>query len=200
MEVPLPAWREHPGDGPVMLLIHGFLSSSSQWLDNLDALGRVCRPVTLDLWGHGASGAPSEPQAYSPEGYVQALEAIRRKLGTQRWFLCGYSLGAGITIRYALAYPERVIGHVFTNSTSALADAEQIAAWRATAEAAASRIETGGRQAIEAIPVHPRHAKRLPCRPSSLAAPGKAASSHTARIWPPTCPNSALPISTPVTP
>ena len=162
MEVPRPAWREHPGNGPYLLLIHGFLSSSSQWLENLEMLGRVCRPVTLDLWGHGASAAPPDAHAYLPAGYLQAVEAIRVELGAEHWFLCGYSLGAGITIHYALDYPDRVLGHVFTNSTSALADADQIAAWRSNVDATAEHIETGGRDAIEAIPVHPRRATGLP--------------------------------------
>lgn len=162
MEVPLPAWRVHPGEGPYALLIHGFLSSSVQWLDNLDALGRICRPVTMDLWGHGASPAPTSSEAYSPAGYLRAVEAIRVELGAERWFLCGYSMGAGITLRYALTWPERVIGQVFTNSTSALADEAQLSAWRENAGRVADNIRAGGRAAVEAVPVHPRHATHLP--------------------------------------
>ena len=37
------------------------LSSSAQWILNLDALGKVCQPVTVDLWGHGKSGSRSTP-------------------------------------------------------------------------------------------------------------------------------------------
>ena len=99
-------------------MLHGFLSSSAQWQDNLAALQRVCKPVTIELWGHGQSPAPTDAQSYAPERYVEQLEAIRRELGVAQWFLCGYSIGAGMTIRYAHCFPEHVVGHVFTNSSS----------------------------------------------------------------------------------
>ena len=50
----------------------------------------------------------------------------------------------------------------FTNSTSAFADVDQTDAWKNGAADAAARIEAGGIDAIERMPVHPRHAKRLP--------------------------------------
>lgn len=164
MSAPAPTlhWRVHQGQGPALLLVHGFLSSSAQWLPNLPALSRVCRPVTVDLWGHGGSPSPTDPDPYTPAGYRAQFDAIRVALGVPRWFLCGYSLGAGLTIGYALEFPARVAGHVFTNSSSGLADQGQIDGWRRSAERAAERIISGGRAAIEAIPVHPKYATRLP--------------------------------------
>jgi len=155
-------WTVHEGQGPALLLVHGFLSSPRQWLLNLPGLARHCRPVTVSLWGHGGAPTPEAPDAYHPAAYVAEFERIRAELGTERWFVLGYSLGAGLTIRYALSHPQRVIGHLFTNSTSALADAARIAEWRAGGEASAERILTGGHAAMERIPVHPRHARRLP--------------------------------------
>ncbi len=157
----MPHWQVHPGTGPYLLLVHGFLMGPNQWHPNLGALSGVCQPVVIDLLGHGRSPAPAEAEGYQPDAYVEAFEAIRQALGAERWLLCGYSLGAGLTMRYALSHPERVIGHAFTNSTSALADAEQVALWRAEGEASAARILAGGRKAIERIPVHPRFAKRI---------------------------------------
>jgi hypothetical protein len=51
----------HAGTGPYMLLVHGFLSSRSQWRLNLAALAGVVRPVVVELWGHGRSPAPTDP-------------------------------------------------------------------------------------------------------------------------------------------
>jgi len=155
-------YEVHDGVGPPLLLVHGFLMSRAQWLPNLAALSRVCTPVVVELWGHGRSPAPDAAASYHPAGYLEQFDAIRRTLGAPRWWLCGYSLGAGLTIRYALTYPERVIGHAFTNSTSAFADAEQVDAWRVGAAESADRIVAGGLAAIERIPVHPRHSKRMP--------------------------------------
>lgn len=143
-------------------MLHGFLSSSAQWQDNLAALQQVCTPVTIELWGHGKSPAPEDAQSYAPHSYVEQLEAIRQKLGVAQWFLCGYSIGAGMTIRYADCYPERVLGHAFTNSSSGFAEETLIEQWLADSEATAEAIIAGGGDAIRRIAVHPRFAKRLP--------------------------------------
>jgi pimeloyl-ACP methyl ester carboxylesterase len=155
-------WHRHGGNGPPLLLVHGFLTSHSQWLANLEALRAVCEPVTVDLFGHGDSPAPDDPRRYRPEAYVDAFDAIRHRLGVDQWLVCGYSLGAGLTLRYAFECPERVAAHAFTNSSSGLATREEAEAWRAGAAESAARIRDGGIAAIERIPVHPRHATRLP--------------------------------------
>jgi len=155
-------YRVHPGNGPHLLLVHGFLTGPAQWRANLAELGKVTTPVTVSLWGHAGAPSPEDPAAYDPASYVAGFEAVRDEIGAERWYLLGYSLGAGLTLRYAFEHAERVLGHAFTNSTSAMADAEQRRAWRNGAEAAAARIRDGGRAAMARIPVHPSHARRLP--------------------------------------
>ncbi len=151
-----------PGAGPPLLMVHGLLSSSAQWRDNVPALQAHCTPVAVDLWGHGNSPVPAESAAFLPEYYVEQFELLRQHLGADQWWLCGYSLGAGLTIRYALTYPDRVLGHVFTNSASAFADAETAAQFQVDQEKTVRRYEEGGRAAVAEIPVHPKFAKRMP--------------------------------------
>jgi len=152
----------HDGTGPYVLMVHGFLSSRAQWRPNLAALACVTRPVVLELWGHARSPAPEELALYHPEAYIAAFDQLRTQLGVERWFLCGQSFGAALTLRYALTYPDRVIAQVFTNSSAALADAEWIQARRASGVQQAEEIERDGRAALERIRVHPIHARRLP--------------------------------------
>ena len=158
----LPDWRVHEGNGPHLLMVHGFLSSRSQWLLNLDALAQGCTPVTVELFGHHDSPSPEDPECYQPDYYVRAFETIREELGAERWYVLGYSMGAGLTLRYAFDHPDRVIGHLLTNSTSGLADAEAQAGFRSNADESASRIRKGGQHAMQRIPVHPKHGWRLP--------------------------------------
>ena len=162
--MPQPFWEVHAGEGPFLLLVHGFLSSRSQWLSNLEALQQHCQPVVMELYGHGRSPSPSEPESYHAAAYVEAMDNIRSKLGTTQWYVCGYSLGAALTIRYALTFPERVVGHIFTNSASAFAAPETIRSWTENGPTSANNLRHGGAKAIERIPVHPRHALRLPSR------------------------------------
>ena len=155
-------WEEHPGTGPPMLFVHGFLSSRAQWRRNLRPLGAVCRPVVVELWGHGRSPPGASPRDYSTAGYLDQLEAIRTCLGAERWLLCGQSLGASLTLRYSLAFPARTLAQVFTNSNSAFATAEIIAERRRLAAGAIADLEARGLAAVEDLPVHPRRARRLP--------------------------------------
>jgi pimeloyl-ACP methyl ester carboxylesterase len=152
----------HDGTGPYLLLVHGLLTSRAQWRPNLAALSQIARPVIVELWGHGRSPAPEDERWYRPEAYVGAFERLRESLGAERWLVCGLSLGAALTLRYALDCPDRIDAQVLTNSVSALADDEWTAAMRAGAGEQADEIERRGRAALEAMPIHPRNAKRFP--------------------------------------
>ncbi len=156
------SWQVYPGDGPHLLLVHGFLTGPAQWLANLKTLAARCTPVTVTLWGHAGAPSPEDPRAYEPSHYTAQFEHLRMRLGIDRWHVLGYSLGASLTLRYAIEYPDRVVTHLFTNSTSALADEAQVQIWKDGAAESAARIRKGGHQAMERIPVHPRHARKLP--------------------------------------
>ena len=161
-ESPRLHYEVHEGSGPPLLLVHGMLSSRAQWSANLAALREVASPVVVELLGHGRSPTPEAPAAYHPESYVRAFERIRSELGAARWLVCGQSLGAALTLRYALQHPERVLAQVFTNSTSSLADATWAERSRRGMERFAEQVAREGAAAIERLPVHPRHSQRLP--------------------------------------
>jgi len=152
----------HSGSGPYLLLVHGLLSSRAQWDLNLRALSEVSRPVVVELFGHGRSPSPQSGEFFSPTHYVSAFERLRDSLGVERWLLCGQSLGAALTLRYALDHPDRIIAQIFTNSNSALASAEWTDATRPAMEALALAVAVQGRDAIDRLPIHPRRASNLP--------------------------------------
>jgi 2-succinyl-6-hydroxy-2,4-cyclohexadiene-1-carboxylate synthase len=156
-----PAYEVLDGTGPPILLVHGVLSSNRQWQPNLAALSKVGRPVLLELLGHGASPAPSDPEAYRPESYVEALEEIRRELRAESWYLVGYSLGARITFEYALRHPSRVLAHVVTNTLSGFSTPRWIQATKEVMSDILADVRQRGRPAIEAMPIHPKNSSRL---------------------------------------
>jgi pimeloyl-ACP methyl ester carboxylesterase len=160
-EMPDLYYEVHTGNGPHLLLVHGFLSGRSHWLPNLDALAEVATPVVVELLGHGRSPSPEDPAAYTPEAYVAMFEEIRAALGVERWFICGQSLGAALTLRYAFDRPDAVIAQVFTNSNSALAEPGWGEAIRPALESQARRFLEYGREAIDEHPLNPRRSKRL---------------------------------------
>ena len=159
---PLLHFEVHGRTGPYLLLVHGFLSSRAHWLLNLDALSALCRPVVIELLGHGRSPSPDDPDAYAPASYVTEFEAIRETLDAERWLVCGQSLGAALTLRYSLDYPDRVIAQVFTNSNSALAGGDWARRVLPVMEAQARQLESDGRAALENHPFRPTRSRRLP--------------------------------------
>ncbi|MBW1644152.1 MAG: alpha/beta hydrolase, partial [Deltaproteobacteria bacterium] len=111
-------YEVHGTKGPFLLMVHGLLSSKAQWMPNLKTISRHCRPVVIELFGHGRSPSPEDPKSYTPDNYSLEFERIRNELPTENWFICGQSLGAALSLRYALNYPEHVTAQVFTNSRS----------------------------------------------------------------------------------
>lgn len=149
----------HEGDGPPLLLVHGICSSRAQWRPNLAALARVATPVVVELLGHGRSASPDDPAEYSVAAYIERFEAIRADLGAARWAICGQSFGAGLTLNYALACPDRIRAQVFTNSASGIGPARPPPGLPLAQRIAA--FEARGRPALEAMPFFPKRTGRL---------------------------------------
>jgi pimeloyl-ACP methyl ester carboxylesterase len=147
-------------DKPALLLIHGLLSSRLHWDPN-KALKQSFRLIRVDLPAHGCSPPPQTPEAAHPAAIVQALNRLRADLGIASWHICGQSFGAGLSLRYALEFPESCIAHIFTNGNAALRRV-----WLPQDRAAHSKmlekLKDGGRTAIRKLPYHPIHARRFP--------------------------------------
>ena len=94
------------GERPV-LASHG-------WLDNAGSFELLapnlpgCEIVALDLAGHGFSDFRSPDSAYNIWQDVGDLLDVANELGWQRCTLLGHSRGAGISLLFAAAFPERV--------------------------------------------------------------------------------------------
>lgn len=151
-------YEVHGDRGPFLLLVHGLLSSRAQWMPNVSFLSEFCRPVVVELWGHGRSPSPKDPQSYTPDHYSREFEKIRSIVDTERWYVCGQSLGAALTLRYARYHPERFTAQIFTNSRSALSETAEGRSMKMIEK----RLETEGRNIIDNSPLNPSRSSRLP--------------------------------------
>ncbi|XP_067131863.1 (Lyso)-N-acylphosphatidylethanolamine lipase-like isoform X1 [Centruroides vittatus] len=93
-----------------LVMIHGFASGVGLWIMNLDALSSNCPVYAFDLLGFGKSSRPrfGKDAIEAENQFVCSIEAWRKKLGLQRFFLLGHSLGGFIAAAYALKHPDRV--------------------------------------------------------------------------------------------
>lgn len=100
------------GDGPPLLLIHGFGISFNIWRNLLPYLTPHFRCIMIELPGIGAS----PPAAWGRPYYVEcaeALERVRRHLRIERWSLFSYSSGSRAAEAYIKQHPDRVARAVF---------------------------------------------------------------------------------------
>jgi pimeloyl-ACP methyl ester carboxylesterase len=87
-------------DAPVVLAVHGFASSAyanwvaTGWVRELNRAGH--RVLALDQRGHGRSGKPHEPSAYSMALLVQDVRTVLDAYLVDEAVYVGYSLGARV--------------------------------------------------------------------------------------------------------
>jgi len=94
------------GQGPPVILLHGFGGSLWQWEYQQDPLASRHRVITLDLLGSGYSAKPDIE--YTPTEMLEFFRGFMDAVGIRRAALVGNSMGAGLAIGMALTYPERV--------------------------------------------------------------------------------------------
>ena len=108
------------GDGPPLLLLHGFGISFNIWTELTPLLRGRFSLVTVELPGIGLSPLPPPTDtsaALSASPYlaaaVDALDSLRASLGLPRWSVIGYSSGSRVAEAYLQAHPDRVERVVF---------------------------------------------------------------------------------------
>lgn len=95
---------------PVLFLQHGMRDHSRSWDWIACEFAGDYRIYAPDLRGHGDSGWASSG-GYALPNYVLDLEDVASALDAQRFALVGHSFGGAISLRYASAFPNRVIGY-----------------------------------------------------------------------------------------
>jgi pimeloyl-ACP methyl ester carboxylesterase len=93
---------------PVLVLIHGFASSTLVWSKVFLSLAEAgFHVIAVDLLGYGYSGKPRNGE-YTIAGQASYLMKLLERLGIRRATLVGSSYGGAVAATCALDYPERV--------------------------------------------------------------------------------------------
>ncbi|MBF2027924.1 MAG: alpha/beta hydrolase [Oscillatoriales cyanobacterium C42_A2020_001] len=103
-----PAAFVERGEGPTLLMLHGFMGSAACWLPLIDQLQSQIHCVALDLMGFGDSAKPRMQYDIAKEVEFVRRFVEARNLG--QCYLLGHSFGGWVAAAYALAYPEQVAG------------------------------------------------------------------------------------------
>ena len=89
-------YYEQHGQGPDILLLHGWMCSTELWKPVVDALAHRARLTVLDFPGHGKSARPPEP--WSVTEYARCTERFVRALGLEGCAAVAHSFGGRIAL------------------------------------------------------------------------------------------------------
>jgi len=99
-------WYEERGTGPPLVCLHGGWQDSGSWRPQVESFADEYRVVTVDLRGHGRTGATGA-RRYSVELFVDDLERLLAHLGIDRPILAGISIGGLVIQSYLDGHPDR---------------------------------------------------------------------------------------------
>lgn len=102
-------------DGMPIVLIHGSMGSLHMWEGWVDRLKDRARLISVDLPGHGLTGAwPREE--YTVEAYADFIEVLADTLNLDRFALVGHSMGGAVAWTFASTRPDRVSHLILVDS------------------------------------------------------------------------------------
>ncbi|MBN9658174.1 MAG: alpha/beta hydrolase [Acidobacteria bacterium] len=108
-----------PMDAPVVLLLHGFPSSSFQFRMLMPLLAGQYRVIAPDLPGFGFTDVPAgRGYRYSFDSLARTLNEFTEALGLERFAMYVFDYGAPTGYRLALAHPERIAAIVSQNGNA----------------------------------------------------------------------------------
>ena len=98
------------GDGPPLVLQHGFFGSGEDWIEfgYTEALRQKYHLILVDARGHGDSDKPHEPEAYTLQNMTADVVAVLDDLHIDKSHYLGYSMGGWIGYGMAKYAPARL--------------------------------------------------------------------------------------------
>ncbi|QXQ08052.1 alpha/beta fold hydrolase [Sphingosinicellaceae bacterium] len=108
-----------PKDGPVVLLLHGFPTSSHQFRNLIPLLADRYHVIAPDYPGFGESDAPPHDKfEYGFGHYATLIDGLLGQLGVKRYAMYLFDYGAPVGYRLALKHPERVSALIVQNGNA----------------------------------------------------------------------------------
>jgi pimeloyl-ACP methyl ester carboxylesterase len=108
-----------PADAPVVVLLHGFPTSSHMFRNLIPALADGYRVIAPDYPGFGQSDMPDRKKfAYTFDRVAELTDKLLEHLGVKRYAMYVMDYGAPVGWRLALKHPERITGLIVQNGNA----------------------------------------------------------------------------------
>jgi pimeloyl-ACP methyl ester carboxylesterase len=165
-------YYEIHGNGPALLLTHGYSSSADMWAGQVAPLARHFQVITWDMRGHGRSSYPEEPSAYSEAQTVADMAALLDTVGGPPAVIGGLSLGGYMSLAFHLAHPDRTRALLVIDTGPGFKNDEARDGWNAYALKSAERFEIEGLSRLSSGGAETRNAPHRDAKGLALAARG----------------------------
>jgi pimeloyl-ACP methyl ester carboxylesterase len=135
---------EVAGDGPTLILTHGYSSTSDMWAGQIAPLAKHFKVITWDMRGHGRSDYPHDQAAYSEAATVADMAAILDAVDSRDAVVGGLSLGGYMSLAFHATHPERTRALLIIDTGPGYKNDQARDGWNANAVRRAERFEAEG--------------------------------------------------------
>ena len=136
------------GQGPAILLSHGYSATCRMWDGQIAALRDRFQVIVWDMRGHGQSDYPDDPAAYSEAATVEDMAAILRARGIQRAVIGGLSLGGYMSLAFHRLHPAATRALMIFDTGPGFRKADARESWNQRARQRADDLEARGLAAL----------------------------------------------------
>jgi 3-oxoadipate enol-lactonase len=141
------------GDGPGLVLVHGFGGAKEDFTDHITALARDHTVVTFDHRGHGESDKPGDTAAYDFARLRADILAVADAAGLERFRLLGHSMGGMVARKVVIAAPERIDALIMMDTSAAPIPGFDPALMDAAADVALERGKDALKELLDMAPM-----------------------------------------------
>ena len=103
------------GEGPLVVMIHGFPDYWYSWRHQMPALARHFQVVAIDQRGYNKSSQPEGVEAYAADKLVADVEAVLEHFGRDRATIVGHDWGGLVAWQFAMQHPRKTERLVILN-------------------------------------------------------------------------------------
>ncbi|HEY1836522.1 MAG TPA: alpha/beta fold hydrolase [Rhizomicrobium sp.] len=132
------------GEGPAILLTHGYSASCGMWRGQIGPLARDHTLILWDMRGHGDSDYPADLALYSEEQTVADMAAILDAAGVKEAVIGGLSLGGYMSLAFHRVHRERVKALLIIDTGPGFKNDDARQGWNDTAMKTADRFARDG--------------------------------------------------------